>query len=121
MTSWVGATACSSGSWAFTATAADALGSTPAPATEQCEGPPPAGIDDPGVVTLPSTKNKPKGRSKASPLCVGAGAGVTCVAGNGRRTAGGNGKVSHKGWPAVRTSSGATSTCIPTGLSSATR
>jgi Ca2+-binding RTX toxin-like protein len=28
-------------------------------------------------------------------------AGATCVAGNGRRSRGGNGKVSHAGWPAV--------------------
>jgi hypothetical protein len=34
-------------------------------------------------------------------LCSGSGSGVQCGPGNGRKTAGGGEKVSHKGWPAI--------------------
>jgi hypothetical protein len=39
----------------------------------------------------------------ASPvaLCADAGPGVRCGPGGGRRTPGGDGKVSHRGWPAI--------------------
>ena len=40
-------------------------------------------------------------RETAESLCGPREAGVTCGPGNGRRTPGGNGKVSHKGWPAI--------------------
>ena len=51
-------------------------------------------------VVPPRTKRKRR-PVKAPALCPPYRRGVHCGPGNNRRTRGGNGKVSHKGWPAV--------------------
>ena len=53
----------------------------------------PTGPDNP--------KQRPRPRPTARDFCLPRRAGEQCGPGNGRKTAGGGEKVSHKGWPAV--------------------
>jgi len=49
----------------------------------------------------PVTRTPPRTKRRTRGLCPPFQAGVHCGPGNNRRTRGGGGKVSHKGWPAV--------------------
>jgi hypothetical protein len=49
----------------------------------------------------PVTRTPPRSKTRSRGLCPPFQSGVHCGPGNNRRTSGGGGKVSHKGWPAV--------------------
>jgi Ca2+-binding RTX toxin-like protein len=97
--SWVSAVSCSQ-QWTLQILAADAAGSAPASTTVGCSPAPPPTLDSPEVTSIPTSKRRPGGPKLTGP-CAHAAVGVQCGPGNGRKTAGGGDKVSHKGWPAV--------------------
>jgi len=101
LSSWVSAIACAQ-QWTFQAVAADAAGSVSASTTIDCSPAPPQSLDSPGIPSLPKIpKSKHKTGTKGTGVCAHVRVGVQCGPGNGRKTAGGGDKVSHKGWPAV--------------------
>ncbi len=100
--SWVGAVSCAK-TWQFSAVPADGASSAPASMATSCEPASPVSLDTPGIVTLPKPRKRKPGTTapKGAGVCAHVRVGVQCGPGNGRRTAGGRDKVSHKGWPAV--------------------
>jgi hypothetical protein len=79
---------------------------TPEPPVEETPYPEevdPPEFEEPPIVEDPPvrTRRRKPGRRDRRGLCPPVKRGEHCGPGNGRRTAGGGDKVSHKGWPAI--------------------